>query len=124
MADLKSEDYEATFGSRFGDDDIGKFDLAASYGRSDIEYILNNSINPSFGPDSQRRFHAGGYTSDQTSLTLDYVKDLQWSLTDFPVTLAAGAAWRKETMTLTPVSTSLGPVGLTSLPTCLAVVLV
>lgn len=94
--DLKSEDYETTFGSRFGDDDIGKFDLAASYGRSDIEYILNNSINPSFGPDSQRRFHAGGYTSDQTSLTLDYVKDLQWSLTDFPVTLAAGAAWRKE----------------------------
>jgi len=94
--DLKSEDYAATFGSRFGDDNVGKFDLAASYGRSDIEYIVTNTINPSFGPESQRRFHAGGYTADQTSLTLDYVKDLQWALSDFPLTLATGAAWRQE----------------------------
>lgn len=95
------EDYAATGGLRYENEQLGKFDLAASYGNNTLKSVDRNAINPSYGAASPEKIYTGKRESDQTNLTLDWVRDFPTDLLYKPVTLSAGVAWRKENYELT-----------------------
>ena len=66
------------------------FDLSGSVGRNEAEFGLNQTINPSFGPDSKRNFYTGSYI--QLEKTFNF--DLQKQFDDLSV--AVGTEWREE----------------------------
>ncbi len=72
------------------------YDFSASYGKNELDYFLNNTINQDLGLSSgapaQRDFDVGGYQQEETNLNLDFSKPLRDNLH-----LAFGAEWREET---------------------------
>ncbi|WP_338569054.1 TonB-dependent receptor [Pseudomonas canadensis] len=90
------EDYAVTGGLRFENDQLGKFDLALNHGNNTLKSNDRNAINPSYGASSPSSIYTGKRENDQTSLTLDWVRDFPTDLLFKPLTLSAGLAWRKE----------------------------
>ncbi len=72
------------------------YDFSASYGKNELDYFLNNTINPdlglSGGVPAQRDFNVGGYEQEEINLNADFSKQLGDNLH-----LAFGAEWREET---------------------------
>ncbi len=72
------------------------FDFSISYGENELDYTLNNTINPdlglSNGQPAQRDFDAGGYRQEELNLNADFSKPLSDK-----INLAFGAEWREET---------------------------
>ncbi|SEA32374.1 iron complex outermembrane recepter protein [Microbulbifer marinus] len=66
------------------------FDLSASVGRNEAVFGLNNTINPSFGPDSKRDFDTGSYIQLEKTLNFDLQKQMD------NLSVAVGAEWRDE----------------------------
>jgi len=74
------------------------YDVSASFGKSELDYFLNNTINPSLGlsgnAPAQRDFDVGGYEQEEFNINADFSKALSDS-----VNLAFGAEYRKESFT-------------------------
>lgn len=74
------------------------YDVSASYGKSELDYFLNNTINPSLGlsgnAPAQRDFDVGGYEQEELNFNVDFSKPLSDSLN-----LAFGAEYRDERFT-------------------------
>ena len=72
------------------------FDFSISYGENDLDYFLNNTINPDLGLSgglpAQRDFDVGGYSQEETNLNADFTQALGSKMN-----LAYGAEWREET---------------------------
>ncbi len=72
------------------------YDFSASYGKNELDYFLNNTINPDLGlvggNPAQRDFDAGAYEQEEINLNADFSKQLSDKLH-----LAFGAEWREET---------------------------
>ncbi|WP_460804280.1 TonB-dependent receptor plug domain-containing protein [Microbulbifer agarilyticus] len=66
------------------------YDVSASVGRNEAHFGLNNTINPSFGPDSKRNFDTGAYIQLEKTLNFDVQKEFDY------VSLAMGTEWRQE----------------------------
>ncbi|ROL69619.1 TonB-dependent receptor [Pseudomonas chlororaphis] len=90
------QDYAATGGLRYEDEQLGKFDLALNHGINRLESVDRNAINPSWGDASPSKIYTGKREADQTNLTLDWVRDFPTDLLFKPLTLSAGLAWRQE----------------------------
>ena len=90
------EDYAVTGGLRFENDQLGKFDLALNHGNNTLKSNDSNAINPSYGASSPSSIYTGKRENDQTSLTLDWLRDFPTDLLFKPLTVSAGLAWRKE----------------------------
>jgi iron complex outermembrane receptor protein len=87
-------DYQLVFGGRGDLDDIGlRWDVRGRYGENEVEYVLNDSINPSLGRLSPTTFKPGTLTQEETSLNADFVKTFD----DSPINLGFGLEWRNET---------------------------
>lgn len=87
-------DYEVVFGGRGELDGMGlSWNLRGRYGENEVEYVLNDSINPSLGRLSPTSFNPGTLTQEETSVNLDFVKT--WD--DSPMNLGFGLEWRNET---------------------------
>ncbi len=72
------------------------YDVSASVGRNASDFFLNDTFNPSMGPDSPRDFNTGGYVQLEKTLNADAVKSID--LNDWnTLNLAAGYEWREET---------------------------
>lgn len=72
------------------------YDLSITYGSNLLNYKVENSVNTSLGgTDSARRFNAGGMRSGQTSVNLDFRRDLDLGIGD-SVSLAFGGEYRDE----------------------------
>jgi len=67
------------------------YDFSTSYGSNLLQYTLNNTLNPSWGPQSQRDFHPGDLEQFETNLDGDFVYELQET-----INLAFGGEWREE----------------------------
>jgi iron complex outermembrane receptor protein len=67
------------------------YDLSGSVGRNEADFGLNNTLNPSMGPDSKRDFSTGSYIQLAKTFNLDLQK--QFDNTSF----AAGYEWRETT---------------------------
>ena len=71
------------------------YDISASFGYNQIHYVLNGSLNPSWGPNSQRNFEPGDLRQFERNLNIDFSKELSSK-----VNLAVGFQKRNETYTM------------------------
>lgn len=75
------------------------YDVSMSYGRNDLDYFLNNTLNgqldPAGGP--QRDFDVGALSQREFNVNADFSKELNDNMN-----LAFGAEYRKETYVITP----------------------
>ena len=71
-------------------------DLSYNYGNNDLSFGVENSLNRSIGPTSQRNFYAGALEISQHLLNLDVSRgfDVSWLAT--PLNVAWGLEWRGE----------------------------
>lgn len=106
-----SQIYPAGFSPKFGQDETNSavngglrgdamgwsWDLSAGWGEDRVDYVLSNSINASFGPQSPTRFDAGALIQKESTLNLDASRPLAWSFLAKPANLALGLEARKET---------------------------
>jgi len=87
------KDWEVAGGLRGGENGRLKWDLHASSGENEIEYVLEGSINPSLGKLSPTTFNPGTLTQKQSEVGIDFTQTFENS----SATLAYGALWRSET---------------------------
>ena len=67
------------------------FDVSGSVGRNEADFGLNNTVNPSMGPDTPRNFTTGSYIELEKTFNFDLQKQFD------SVSVAYGAEWREET---------------------------
>jgi iron complex outermembrane receptor protein len=79
------------------------YDFSGSVGRNEVEFFLNNTWNPSNGPDKsltggtlQRNFEIGSYTQTDTNLNADFVYPIAVDAFASDLNFAFGAEWRNE----------------------------
>ncbi|MFK7982172.1 MAG: TonB-dependent receptor plug domain-containing protein, partial [Saprospiraceae bacterium] len=71
------------------------YDISSSFGFNKISYYLMNTLNPSWGPFSQRNFKPGDLQQYERNLNIDFSKELSEK-----VNLAVGFQKRNETYTM------------------------
>ncbi|MFT4630589.1 MAG: iron complex outermembrane receptor protein [Arenicella sp.] len=75
------------------------YDFSINYGKAEIDYLLNNTLNPSLpllsDGTAKRNFDMGGYANEQIVLNADFSKALNDS-----ISVSYGAEWREESFTL------------------------
>lgn len=94
------------FGGKITDASIGggykgevsgiRYDLFAGYGMNRIEYTLKNTVNASLGPDSPSSFKIGTLEQRELNVNADFLYDWKIDALEQPITLSAGAEYRKE----------------------------
>ena len=94
------EDYAAAVGVRA---DVAGFsaDLSVVYGHNELDYRTVNSVNTSFGPQSQSSFDSGGLRFGQTTVNLDLSREFAVGFAK-PLTLALGGEYRDENFKIVP----------------------
>ena len=83
------------------------WDLSASYGVSEIDQFIFDTVNASLGFDTPTSFRPGIYRQEETNLNFD----IAYPVTDL-MHFAAGAEWRREEFTIgagDPASWEIGP---------------
>lgn len=90
----KIDDMAGTVGYR-GTVDALKYDLSASYGQNQLRYILSDTVNPSFGPESPTSFYLGKLTQSETNFNADFSYPIDLNLAS-PLNVAWGAEYRRE----------------------------
>jgi len=101
-------DYAAVLGARGEFNSNLTWDVTGRYGQNEVDYNLNETINPSLGVNSPTSFSPGTLTQEETGFNLDFVKTFDNS----PLNLAFGAEWRRETYEIEAgdeASWSVGP---------------
>ena len=98
--DGDQEDLVAVAGLEGAFRDGTTYDFSASFGRNELDYFLNNTVNTSLGLNSslqipQMDFDVGAFEQEEFNLNADFSK----ALTD-RVNLAYGAEWREETYSI------------------------
>ena len=86
-----------------GELDNGLFyDFSASYGRNKASFFLNNTWNPSNGPNGiidgqlQRDFDIGAYVQSETNLNVDFVLPIAMDALASDLSFAFGGEYRDE----------------------------
>jgi iron complex outermembrane receptor protein len=88
------------------------YDLSGSISENSLDLSMTNSLNASYGPQTQTSFKFGQLIQKEQDLNLDLSYPLAVSGLPNPVTISGGAEWRKETYTQTagdPQSYGVGP---------------
>lgn len=88
-------DLSAAFGAtwRLGE---WNMDSSLSYGRNEMDYRVENSLNRSLGPASKTSFDSGGFDYDQLTLNVSGVRAVDVGLAS-PLNIAIGVEARRET---------------------------
>ena len=71
------------------------YDVSGSIGENNMDGFLNNSLNPSLGPGSQRDFDIGEYTQSETNFNLDLSYPVDVGMAS-DLNIAGGFEWREE----------------------------
>ena len=69
-------------------------DLSGSVGRNEADFGLNNTVNPSMGPDTPRNFYTGSYIELEKVFNFDLTRQVD------SMTVAYGAEWKKKRLKL------------------------
>ncbi|MDH4047057.1 MAG: TonB-dependent receptor [Gammaproteobacteria bacterium] len=78
------------------------YDFSGGYGRNAVEFFLNNTWNPSRGPDGitdgqlQRDFNNGSYIQSEVNLNADFVYTIPMQSLASDLSFAFGAEYRDE----------------------------
>ena len=67
------------------------YDVSGSVGRNEADFGLNNTVNPSMGPDTPRNFTTGSYIELEKTFNFDLHNQYD------NLSVAYGAEWREET---------------------------
>ena len=89
------------------------YDLSVGYGRNNLEFYINETVNASYGPDTPRAFDLGETTQTDTNLHADFVYPADVGLAS-DLNVAFGAEWRNENFEITTgerASWDTGPFG-------------
>ncbi len=89
------EDYSAVAGVEGLLGSGWTYDVSARYGYSDINYFLENTLNPAMGPDTPTSFEVGTLASDELALNADFSYALDVGLFS-PLNVAFGFEYREE----------------------------
>lgn len=87
------------------------FNVSASVSKNQLDLSMYDSLNASFGPDSQTEFEFGKLIQEEFDWNADFTWAIDAGLAS-PVTVAFGTEYRRETYTATagdPQSYGLGP---------------
>ncbi|WP_374654381.1 TonB-dependent receptor plug domain-containing protein [Phenylobacterium sp.] len=93
---IEEKDYEVTAGLK-GKAFDWDWDLSTSYGRDQVDVHVHNSLNPTFGLQSQTDFYIGRHEYSAWTTNLDFRRSVEWGV---PVDLAFGLEHRRETYAL------------------------
>lgn len=79
-----------------GENDSGlTYDLSATFARNSLSLSMTDSLSASFGPQSQTEFFFGKLIQSEQNLNLDLTYPLEAGFAS-PITLSAGAEYRRE----------------------------
>ncbi|MES2342007.1 MAG: TonB-dependent receptor [Pseudomonadota bacterium] len=76
-------------------------DVNLVYGKNDIDFGVQHTLNPSLGPTSPTSFQAGGLTYDQTVFGADFSREVEVGLVK-PLNVAFGLEARRENYKINP----------------------
>jgi iron complex outermembrane recepter protein len=80
-----------------GEMDSGfRYDISASLAKNTLALSMTDSLNASFGPQSQTEFEFGTLSQKELNVNLDLSYPIEAGLAS-PITLSAGAEYRRET---------------------------
>ena len=96
-------DRAATMGLRTTSGDWNA-DASVTWGQNNFDYRVENSLNTSFGPNSQRSFDAGGLGYRHVIANLDVSREFDMGFAG-PLTLAFGGEYRSERFSIRPGDT-------------------
>lgn len=89
------------------------YDFSFTYGRNDVDFFINNTINASLGPDTPTSFGPGGYSQIDHNYNADLSYGIPNSMFASDINIAIGFEHRKEEFTIRagdPASFALGPL--------------
>lgn len=110
LIDTNLQDWAGTVGVR-GEVMKWKTDLSLGYGHNQFGYTIRESLNTSFGPQSQNTFNAGRLDFGQWLVNLDFSRQFEVGLAS-PLSVATGLEYRNENFKIAPgefQSYALGP---------------
>ena len=94
------EDYAGVIGVR-GEISGWNADFSLGYGHNSFDYTVSNTLNTSFGTQSQRTFDAGGLRYGQFVANFDVSREYEIGLAG-PLSVAAGLEYRSENFQIRP----------------------
>ena len=106
-------DYALHGGLRHERDNGLVIELSATYGNNEIRYDIENTLNPSLGPDTPTVFHPGNLANDELAINADVVWPVEANLAS-PLNIAFGLEYRNEGYRVEegdPKSYEVGPFG-------------
>ena len=89
------------------------YDLSIGYGRNNLEFYIDDTVNASYGPDTPRSFDLGEYAQTDTSVHADIVYPVDVGLAS-DLNVAFGVEWRNENFEIVTgerASWDTGPFG-------------
>ena len=93
-------DFAATVGLRGENAGGWSWDVRGRIAENEVDYLLGSTINPSLGLLSPTSFQPGALSQEETALTVDFVKAVDFGALASPLNIAVGAEWREETYTI------------------------
>jgi iron complex outermembrane receptor protein len=93
------DDYSFAFGYEWA---VGEWSMDSSvvWGRNEMAFTIENTLNRSLGPSSKTSFNAGGFDYDQLVLNLSGVRSADVAAFDSPLNIAIGAEARRESYSI------------------------
>lgn len=81
---------------------LGDWDMDSSltYGRNEMEFTIEDTLNRSLGPSSPTEFDAGGFDYDQIVLNLSGVRPVETGWFASPLNIAIGVEARRESYSI------------------------
>ena len=89
------------------------YDVSASWGRNQMDFFIDDTVNASHGPNTPRSFEIGDYIQTETSFHLDVSYPMDVGLAS-DLNVAGGFEWREEEFEITTGETAswdTGPYG-------------
>ena len=95
-------DRAGTLGLRGGRTGGLRYDLAASYGESEVEFFLRDGLNAALGPATPTAFRLGANIQTEEGLSLELSRPLAVAAFASPLNVVAGLEWRREQFEIRP----------------------
>ncbi|MFQ5564610.1 MAG: TonB-dependent receptor plug domain-containing protein [Parvularculaceae bacterium] len=89
------------------------YDFSFTYGRNDINFFINNTVNASLGPNTPTSFRPGGYIQEDKNFNVDLSYGVPNDMFASDINLAVGFEHREEEFTILagdPDSFAIGPL--------------
>lgn len=77
-----------------------EMDSSLTYGRNEMDFTIEHTLNRSLGPASPTRFDAGGFDYDQLTLNVSGVRSVEVAALASPLNIAIGMEARRESYSI------------------------